>query len=605
MQIGNSICKNLAYFIMISFLKKFFTYLLAIWISVVFGTLILICLLIGLLYGLSSGHLPIKDQSVLVIDLGKSIADSPESSGSTSWLHWAESSPWHDFYLHEVLKAIERAQKDDKIIGIMLKGARFGHSTSIGLAQLGEIREALENFKVNSTKPIIAHLESSGVREYYLASVANKISIDPIGELIFNGMCIENAYYGDALKKFGIGVQVTKVGEYKSAVEPFTRSDMSPEDRQQVTELLSGMWNDLIAVVSKARKIETPQLQILSNTHGLFLAHDALEFGLIDKMEFYDEAFEQFKKNKDETINKVALKNYIENDVTFSEHHDKIAIVYVEGSIVNGEGHSYEAGGDRLAKKIQKLKDDEAVKGIVLRVNTPGGSATGAEKIQREVRSYMETKKPVVVSMGNYAASGGYWVSAYSDKILANPLTITGSIGVFGLLYNVDDLATKIGVNFNKVLTGELADLELLIHKKSDKAMDILQRSTQFFYNLFIQKVSEGRHLTEDKVKAIANGRVWSGENALKNSLIDEYGGLLAAINHVQTLAKLEANAYSIEHVPSREDFTWESIQKWMDPNEDTSVLAKITKQIKSSAAWAFQLNDPRGVYTLWPYKLE
>ncbi|MBC8040488.1 MAG: signal peptide peptidase SppA, partial [Opitutaceae bacterium] len=418
-----------------------------------------------------------------------------------------------------------------------------------------------------------------------------------------------------AFERFGVGVQVTKVGEFKSYAEPFVRKDLSPQNRAQLEKLLGDLWGDLLADLSADRKMAPAELQALIDSEGIIRPESALKAKLVDRLAYRDQVLEKLKvatgrEGADEAFKQIALGDYMRTVSPPSAHGNsdkQIAIIYAEGAIVDGEGEQGEVGGERFARELRALRQDDNVRAIVLRVNSPGGSATASEHIQRELRLAGDVK-PVVVSMGSYAASGGYWISAYSDRIFAEPTTITGSIGVVGIHFDVKKLANDLGITFDGVKTGKYADIFTIARPKTEGELAIFQGMVEWIYGEFINKVAEGRKLNADDVRKIAGGRVWSGREALKLGLVDELGGLDAAIAHAAEAAALGKDEYDLVEFPQSQTFA-EMLTAWLEnvrplQTKQSGLVAQVMAQVEAQAKVLQQYNDPRGIYARMPLEI-
>jgi protease-4 len=594
--------------------------LLGLFIFFGLGTTGLLLLLIGVA---SRDNGPqVKDKSVLVYDLSLNITDAKPSSTSAILQKALSSEDDNTVTLRSVLDTLEKARRDKRIVGIYLDGSQSSAGKGdTGFATLKEVRTALERFRA-AGKPIIAYNMNWGERQYYLSSVASNIVLNPLGELEINGLGAESMFLAGALEKYGIGVQVTRVGKFKAAVEPFLLTKLSPANRQQTQKLLGDVWGEWRTVVGKSRKLSPQQLQAIADNQGLLLATEARQQGLVDKVAYFDEVVGQLKKltgdDKEKTFRQISLNDYAEvsGKSLGVERNSKnqIAVVYAEGEIVDGEGDVKQVGGDRFAKIFRQLRQDKDIKAVVLRVNSPGGSAIASEVIQREVRLTRQVK-PVVVSMGNLAASGGYWIVTDANRIFAEPNTITGSIGVFGLLVNVQKLANNNGITWDGVKTGRYADIETVSRPKSPQELALSQRSVNRIYNLFLSKVAQGRKLPQQKVAEIAQGRVWSGVAAKEIGLVDEIGGLDAAIQYAAKQAKLGSD-WELQEYPEARTFEERFLGQLT--NEVRSILSSDAEQLTSpdpltaefhklreEIAILQAMNDPLGVYARLPFNLE
>ncbi|GAB4186637.1 MAG: signal peptide peptidase SppA [Coleofasciculaceae cyanobacterium] len=555
----------------------------------------------------------VKDKSVLVFDTSLDITDSEPTSSSGNVLGDALSGDKaKGVTLRTVLDTLDKARQDKRIIALYLDGSRNSGNMDTGLATLKEVREALQQFRA-AGKKIIAYDVDLAKQEYYLSSVADTIVLNPMGRLQINGFSSQPTFYTGALQKFGIGIQVTRVGKYKSAVEPFLLTKLSPENRQQLQILLNALWGDFLTTVSKSRKITPQQLQALANSQGEFMASEARQRGLVDRLAYLDEIIADLKKltgsdEENKSFRQISLTTYAKaegKNVKQRSSKNKIALVYADGEIVDGQGGVQRVGGDSLAKQIREVRQDEDVKAVVLRINSPGGSVTGSEKIQREVL-LTQKEKPVIVSMGNYAASGGYWIATGAEHIFAESNTITGSIGVFGLQFNIQKLGNDNGISWDVVKTSQFADSRTISRPKTPQELAIAQKSVNQIYNQFLDKVAQARKLPKPKVAQIAQGRVWSGQDAKQLGLVDKIGGIRDAIQYAAKQAELE-NDWQVEEyseVQSLEErilkklFSKVSAPKAQQPDLITAEFVKLQEDLAILKA----LNDPQGIYARMPF---
>ena len=587
-----------------AFFKSFFASLLALIVAGGLGFI----LLIGVVAALgSSGKPTVPSKAVLVFDLDTSLTDSdrdPEPSEAISEALGGGGARSQS--LPGVIEALDRAAADGHISALFLTGNLQG----AGPAQLRELREAIQRFKAK--KPVLAYNLGWAKRDFYLAAGATTVFINPFGEMELNGLASEPMFFGAAFKKYGIEVQVTRVGKYKSAVEPFITDRMSEPNREQMQKLLNDIWGEWKDTVAKDRKKAPAELQSIADDRGLVEAEEAKTLGLVDRVATYDEVLEELKKlagkqPKDKDFPQITLATYAGIPAEAKTGKTRIAVLVAEGEIVNGEGKSNQVGGDRLSRELRRLRLDERVKAVVLRVNSPGGSVSASELILREV-VLTKKVKPMVISMGHLAASGGYWISSYGDRIFAEPTTLTGSIGVFGLLPNVKKLANEHGITWDSVTTAKLANPMTLTRPKNELELNRIQGMVDHIYEQFIAKVAESRKLTKEAVHEIAQGRVWSGQEALKLGLVDELGGLEEALKHAAKMAKAENDYYVAG--PEREADTMKEILKSLSQGKSRKLtkagpvdaLAETFKvQLERLAA----LNDPHGVYARMPFDLD
>lgn len=586
------------------FFKTFFAALLAL---VVAGGVACV-LFFGIVAAIGASNKPtVPSRAVLVFDLDTSLVDGPHDPDPSEALGMALSGgAARSQSLPAAIDAIDRAAGDSRIAGMFLTG----NLQSAGPAQLKELREAIQRFKAK--KPVIAYNMGWGKREYYLAAGASTVYVNPFGSVEANGYASEPMFYGDAFKKYGIEVQVTRVGKYKSAVEPYILDKMSDANREQVQKLLDDLWSDWKASVAKDRHITPEAIQTLADDKGTLEAQEALQAGLVDKVAPYDEVLDALKalvgrKPKDRDFPQIALSTYAEIPSEAPEGHNRIAVVVAEGEIVDGEGKANQVGGDSLSRELRRLRLDNKVKAVVLRVNSPGGSVTASELIQREVILTRKVK-PVVISMGHLAASGGYWISTYGDRIFAEPGTITGSIGVFGLLPNVQKLANDHGITWDSVQTAKLADPMTLTRPKTDFELARIQGIVDHIYDQFITKVADSRKMSKEAVQEIAQGRVWSGQEALKLGLVDQIGGLDAAERYAAKLAKV-GNDYYVTGPDVTPDPFKEMLRTILQGKPRKLAKAGpvdvLAGDLKRQFELLSSLNDPQGVYARLPYDLD
>ena len=559
----------------------------------------------------------VKDKSVLVFDLSMKITDNePESSQLVEKTFTGVQE--NSITLRKVVETLDKAEHDPKIVGIYIDGNNT--NSTVGYASLKEIRQALEKFR-KTGKKIIAYSSDWSKREYYLSSVANQIVVNPMGTMEINGLSSQPMFLAGAFKKYGIGVQIVRVGKFKGAVEPLILDKLSPENREQTQKLLDDVWGELQKSVGTSRNILPQKLQAIANSQGILEATVAKSNGLVDMIAYEDQVFTDLKKltgknEKDKTFTKISLGDYAEVPGKSSKSDNKIAIVYAEGEIVNGSGDQGTIGSDEFAKMFSKIRQNDQIKAVVLRINSPGGSATAAEVMQREIKLTHQVK-PVIVSMGDMAASGGYWIASDSHRIFAQSNTITGSIGVFGVLFNGQKLGNNNGITWDTVKTSQYADQQTISRPKSPQELAVYQRSVDRIYNLFLEKVSQGRKLPTAKVAEIAQGRVWSGIAVKQIGLVDEIGGLNVAIEYAAKQAKLGTN-WELEEYPQVGTYMERLLGKKLDEvkaklgiekaeikNHNLLIkeLAKFQQEINTLQT----MNDPQGIYTRLPinFKIE
>lgn len=546
-----------------NFLRNFLASILGCLFA--FGIMFVMFLIFVSLVSSGEDTVTVKDNSILELQLQRQISDYTGNN---------ELDPFAGIFnesqgLDEIIQAIEVAKNDDRIKGISINN----NFIMAGLAQTQAIRRSLEDFKAEG-KFIYAYADFFMQRDYYLASVADSVFINPVGVLDFKGLSTEVLYYKELQEKSGIKMEVIRHGKYKSAVEPYLENNMSEANRSQLTSLLQSLWNSMIVDISKTRSISESDLNVIADTLGGRTPAYAKRSGLIDDVVFYDE-YEGKLANalmlkKDEDINYSKLDDYVKysNKKKLKSGDDKIAIVFAQGEILYGEGGPNIIGQGIINEALIKAREDENVKAIVLRVNSPGGSALTSDIIWREVELAKKVK-PVIVSMGNVAASGGYYIAAGANKIFAEPTTITGSIGVFGTVPNMTELADNVGINAEQVGTNKNAVEYSLFEPMQESFKNQVQESIEETYRTFLQRVSEGRNMSMAQVDSVAQGRVWSGTEALQVGLVDELGNLDDAIDAAAEMAEL--SSYGIKKFPKYKS----GFERFMEDLEGASMQVK------------------------------
>lgn len=506
-------------------------------------------ILIGVIFGGDSETVEVENNSVIELNLSD-ISDDYAGKYSDPWV--TAFSERKKIGLTDVINAIEIAETDDAIKGISI----LNTNSSLGMAQSKELRDALNRFK-KSGKFIYSYANSYSQKEYYLNSVANSIYINPIGELDFKGLSTEVMFFKDFQEKSGLKMEVIRHGKYKSAVEPFLENKMSDANKEQTMALLNGIWTNIVEDISKSRNIPVEKLNTIANGLLARTPEMAKAQNLIDYIAYEDVYHNAIRKvlkvDKDEDYNTVSIADYTQKTTTTSvnmDSNDAIAIVYAQGEIGSGEGDVNEIGEGSMRRSLQEARKDDDIKAIVLRINSPGGSALTSDLIWREIE-LTKRVKPIVVSMGNYAASGGYYIACNANTIFAEKNTITGSIGVFGTLPNFSVAANRYGINTEQVRTHENASNYSPFVPMDEKFKAITLEGVENIYATFIGHVAEGRKMTTAQVDAIGQGRVWTGSEAVKIGLVDKIGGLREAIAEAAKLAKIKS--YSTVNYPEYE----------------------------------------------------
>ena len=528
----------------------------------------------------SSSTVELKDQTVYRLQLKGNLVeqaqeDNPFASlmGSMPYSSYAQNET---VGLDDILSNIRLAKNDERILGIWLDGGQLNMAPASAKA----IRDALLDFKT-SGKWIIASAKNYGETNYYVASVADRICIDPTGAVGWYGLVAQKMYYTRVMEKLGIEMQILKVGTFKSAVEPYFRTSMSDADRQQTKEFLDGIWAEYKSAVGASRHLTEAQLDALADRYmPLQSAQEQVKAGLVDTIIYQQDidsllrVYTGTKDYKTLTTNKLAQVKRPE-----SKAKDKVAVVYLEGAITEEDGDGIVAKD--VIKTLKKIRKDDDVKAVVLRVNSPGGSADASEQIWHAIQNIKADSIPVVVSMGDYAASGGYYISCGADYIYAEPTTLTGSIGIFGTIPNVSKLREKIGLDIDEYGTNKHSTLEWNMIYKGMKPEErqIMQSMIERGYDLFTSRCAEGRHVSQDYIKSIGEGRVWLGNKGKEIGIVDEMGNIDDAIAKAVEMAGLEF--YTLAYYPDVVD-PWEEILKAFDNTTDEEKLVLKVKEFCS-----------------------
>ena len=506
-------------------------------------------LLIAAVFGGDSKEVSVKSDSVIELNL-ENIKNDYAGKYKDPWVTILTEG--ENVGVSDIIQAIEKAKTDNDVKGISI----LNDGSELGMAQRKALRDALEDFK-KSGKFIMAYANSYSQKEYYLNSVANTIYINPVGDFDFKGMSAELMFFKDLQEKSGVKMEVIRHGKYKSAVEPFLDNKMSEANREQTLSLLNSVWSSILEDISKSRNISVAKLNEIANGLLARTPEMAKAEKLVDVIAYEDVYHNAIRKklkvDADEEYNKISISDYARKVATTSESkdsQDKIAVIYAQGEILGGEGDVNTIGEGSMNRSLIEARKDKNIKAIVLRIDSPGGSALTSDLIWREIELTKKVK-PVVVSMGNYAASGGYYIACNANKIYAEKNTITGSIGVFGILPNFTQLATRIGIHTEQLKTNDNAADYSPFVPIDEKFKAVTLESVEHIYKTFVSHVAAGRKMTVAQVDSIGQGRVWSGEQALKIGLVDKIGGLNDAIKEAASLAK--SKTYSTQNFPEYE----------------------------------------------------
>ena len=548
------------------FFKMMFASTLGFFVGLMLAGVIAIVFMIGMVAGLSSNsqavYTPKAENSVFKIAFEGDIRESAEENPFTNLLTGRES----DLSLRDLLKSIRHAKEQESVKGIYLDMGVF----SGGTASLDAVRRALMDFK-ESGKFIVAYADSYTQGGYYLASVADKIYLNPQGILGLAGLSSQTMFYKGLLQKIGVEMMVFKVGTYKGAVEPFIADKLSDANREQITSYQNSIWGNITKGIAKSRNITVEDVNRFANEGAFFASPEkAVEYKLIDELKYRSEVEKYLIEQSGQTGDKlktVGLSNMKNVKKTDRKYRNKIAIVYAEGEIMqqiisSPYSGNYPCISEKINDDLKKLADNEDVKAVVLRINSPGGSAYTSEQIWKQVYE-LKKKKPVVVSMGSVAASGGYYIASGASKIIAEPNTLTGSIGIFGMFPNTAGLFNKLALTTDMVKTNRYADFGDLSRPMTDDEKALIQGYIERGYDTFLTRCAEGRGVSKADIDSIGQGRVWTGEQALKIGLVDELGGIERAVELAGELA--EIYNYNIMEVSTDHDFLKELLEKQIE----------------------------------------
>jgi protease IV len=561
-------------------MKDFFKFTLASMLGFLLMSVIVFFLFIGMIASLASfmdqETVKVAENTVLHIEFDTGIRDR-SSNDPFSEFDPVTFTPVTSLGLNDIISNLEKASNDPNIDGIFMQLSGI----QTGLANVEEIRNALLRFR-ESGKFIIAYGETYTQSAYYLSTVADKIYLNPEGIIDFRGISAELMFFKGMLEKLDADMQIIRHGKYKSAVEPFMDEKMSPENREQIEAMINGAWNTLLDGISATRNIRKNELNRIADDLLIRTAKDALAYRFVDGLKYYDEIQDELRiltgTGDDDDLNTLSLSSYFNApDPTLDkvDRHNRVAVVYAVGEIISGEGSDDIIGSDRIAKAIRTARKDDKVKAIVMRVNSPGGSALASDVILREVK-LAAAEKPFIVSMGNVAASGGYYISAAAHSIFAEATTITGSIGVLGMIPNLENtMKNKLGITYDYATTNRNSNFITAFRPLTSEQREILKGYIEDVYQTFVLHVMEGRGMTFEEVDNIAQGRVWIGTDARNIGLVDEIGGLNDAIHAAVDLAGLDT--WSLREYPVQKDFIQEILDQILG---HSSVEAKIREEL-------------------------
>lgn len=585
-------------------MKQFFKMMFASALGAILAAGLLITLSIFLLIGISASMsqptaFSPSSNSVLKIALNGALSDQKTDNPYAMLLGEEDT----ELSLTDILKAIKEAKNSDNIKGIYIEAGNF----SAGSSSIDAIRRAITDFK-ESGKFVVAYGDQYTQGSYYLASVADKVYINPQGALLLTGMSSQTMFYKGLLNKLGVEMLIFKVGTYKGAVEPFMLDKLSDANREQISSYMNGIWDNITADIAKSRKITVEDVNHYADQgFAIALPEKALECGLVDELKYKPEAEEYVKElagQTDKKLKTVGVDKVRNIKSKEGKSKNKIAVLYAEGEITEAVTSPYSMDKsitEKVAKELIKLKEDESIKAVVLRVNSPGGSAFTSEQIWKQVLE-LKKVKPIVVSMGDVAASGGYYISCAANKIVAEPNTLTGSIGIFGMFPNMTGLFNKVALTTDVVKTNTYADLGDVSRPMREDEKALIQSRIESGYDTFITRCADGRGMTKAAIDSIGQGRVWTGEQAIEKGLVDELGGIEKAIAVAAKLADL--NDYKLVEVSGSKDFLKDLFEKQLD-----EVKLNVVKQLMGEDFEYFKtlnlIKSAPAIQTRLPYDVQ
>jgi protease-4 len=574
-------------------MKQFFKMFFASLLAVVVASVIVVGITIGMVVSAIKGAKSQKstasavtESSILVFETNKRLHEQGENNSFASFSDDISYSAG----LHDVVRALREAKTDKNIKALLLKL----EGSNNGWATMTEVRDALLDFK-KSGKKIYAYGDAISQKDYYLASAADVLYLNPTGMMELKGLASQLTFFKGTLDKLGVQPEIFYAGKFKSATEPFRAEKMSDANRLQLSALQTDIWSSFLNAAAQKTKTDTATIHHLASVGGIYFASDALKARLIDGAKYWDEMEELMRvpvdKKADEKLPYVSINEYVEHLDVEGKGSDRIAVLYAEGQIVDGSGGDYEIGSETLVKSIRQIRRNEKIKAVVLRVNSPGGSALASEIILRELQ-LLKAKKPLIISMGDVAASGGYYIAAAADSIFAMPNTITGSIGVFGMMFNVGPaLKDKLGVTFDEVKNAPMADFPNMSRPMTPEEAGRMQSTIDTIYTTFKSRVAKGRKIDISMVDSIAQGRVWTGTDAMAIGLVDGLGGLDRALRAAAAKAKL--GDYRVSTYPEPVDQFKSMLKKFnSNPLGQASVKEAIGRELQENFVIYQQLKN-------------
>jgi protease-4 len=559
----------------------------------------------------------LDEGTILVLDLNMTLSDTPSQGDLSAWLREVFEDGSRTASVREVVQLLREAAADEKISSLVIKGSLISENYGSGLPAVMEVGRAISHFR-ETGKKVYAWLEVPEVRDYLLATHADEIHLSPSGVLQWNGLKIQGVFLSEFLQRNGIRVHVYQAGKYKGAADTFERQDFSPELREQWQRILDEQWGFIVGSVASARGISAEKLRHISQEIGILEPQLAQQSGMVDHVSYFDEFLDMLRDSHGGEIHQVTMEQYAsilqDKSVSSTQEQDSIAVVYIEGDIVAGESVYPMCGGDTYSREIRRLREDPTVKAVVIRVNSPGGVAYAGEQIAREIALTSQVK-PVVASMGTYAASAGYMVVAPARTIFTDASTLTGSIGAFMLFPDFEQIATEHGVSSEQIVTGPFAGILSPLKSPTPQERAVFERLLHNLYGEFLGIVMKGRNLSKEQVDAVAQGQIWTGEDAVHNGLADQLGGLEDTIQHVRQICGDTKGRLQIVEFPGRlsnEEMLAQLLggTTWPDPlsHEKVKYLQKWLPNLAKSQLSTLRLlrtHQKHTIYSRLPFGVE
>lgn len=582
-------------------MKNFFKTTLAVFVALILFSIvsgILSIMMLGAFASIGSTETTLQNNSVLRIDLTGSLEERVNED-DLNFLLGQINGEQTIVGLNDLRSSLNKAANSDQIIGVYLNCGSLAASP----ASAQELRSLIENFKIESGKPVYAYGDNYSQAAYWIASVADTMFLNPQGTIGLAGMATQIPFFREALDKLGVKMEIFKVGTFKSAVEPYILDEISEPNRLQNQRMLDGIWAEMITDITSSRSITANDVNRFVDEGMMFgETSDIVKIGLVDGLKYRSEMTDMLKQDLGENIKFVSLKKMKNVPSTDKFSMNKVAVLYAVGDIDSGSEGQMKS--ENIVKELNRLADNDDVKAVVLRVNSPGGSAFGSEQMWFAAKQLRE-KKPLIVSMSDYAASGGYYMSCIADTIVAQPTTLTGSIGIFGMFPNFEGIVDKIGVNFSVVKTNELSDFGNTMRPMTASERIILQNYINRGYELFVSRCAEGRNTSNDEIKRIAEGRVWTGADALSIGLVDVLGGLDDAIAIAAEKAGLTDN-YAIAEYPVQKDALTQLLEDLTGESLTTTLLkSKLSNTELSTLNSQLSILNFQGAQAIMPYRVE